>query len=103
MSDNSSIHVGSMVVCIRQLGPSLCGDHHPYLNQILTVREAADSFIPGDPRLFLRFREIVNPQRLFDSGFFEQMFDSEYFRPCRKTDISALNKHLMPMRDHVVT
>jgi hypothetical protein len=111
MSDNSSIHIGSMVVCIRDDfyigGPP----HRPYKGQILTVRDlmAARDVVgvtlPAgmDPdAIYLRFVEIVNPEVEFLGNRQEDLFAATWFRPCRKTDISAFNKHLMPLKDHVV-
>jgi hypothetical protein len=110
MSDNSSIHIGSMVVCIRDdFGDSYAPERTPYKGEILTVREIIESQMPIDPKpLFVRFKEIINPECDYDAGFggvaglYEQAFDITWFRPCRKTDISAFNKHLMPLKDHVV-
>jgi hypothetical protein len=111
MSDNSSIHIGSMVVCIRDdFGKTGGSEQDPYRGQILTVREIIEGQVPFDPKpLFLRFAEIVNPECDYDAGLggvaglYEQAFDITWFRPCRKTDISAFNRHLMPLKDHVIT
>lgn len=110
MSDNSSIHVGSMVVCIRDdFGNSGAPERTPYKGEILTVREIIESQMTIDPKpLFARFKEIVNPEMEYErgcggiAGRYEQAFDLTWFRPVRKTDISSLRQHLMPLKDHVV-
>jgi hypothetical protein len=112
MSDNSSIHIGSMVVCIRDDfyigGPP----HRPYKGQILTVRDlmAARDVVgvtlPAgmDPdAIYLRFVEIVNPEVEFLGNRQEDLFAATWFRPCSQDrHLVAFDKHLMPLKDHVV-
>ena len=66
--------------------------HWPKKNDVYTVRAV---FVEGDGKVFIRLREIVNPET---DKHHEAEFWAECFRPVaeRKTDISVFRKLLQP-------
>ena len=86
--------VGDMVVCVKTLSDKDRGrgcPNFPRSGLIYTIREMIDHGIYG---IGVRLNEIVNAPYNWANGFQEATFAPEWFRPIRRTDISAL-RHLV--------
>jgi len=91
---------GMQVVCIKEFDNSLVSKNTfkilPAVNQILTIRKVfskesvTGSDLLGDASCFLVFHEIQNPKIPYEGKYHEACFNSDLFRPVKKTDISSL-------------
>lgn len=82
------------VVCIKADWPRWFGPKQPVLGVIYTIREiktikANRSLPPWD---FYLFEEIRNPNVLSRGAMVEPCFDSDNFRPVRRTSIDAIKR-----------
>jgi hypothetical protein len=93
-----SFHVGQQVVCVDDR----FSDHEiwrravrsfPKLRGVYTIRE----IIEDDGLFAFCFFEITNPPAPFFNGCLEPAFNSENFRPVRKTSIEVLERLLVPV------
>lgn len=107
----ANFHVGQKVVCVRPspLDPLVLhmlasiGCVWPSIGQALTIRDVYIGSFRGQPEVFLKFREIVNPPVHCPDGFREGGFIANRFRPVveRKTDISIFKAMLNPAHKSV--
>jgi hypothetical protein len=84
-----SFGVGDLVVCIRAFRKTKnLREKYPVVGQVYTIR---DIELPDDAECGLRLEEIINPPYDYRQGLVECWFDSQNFRPVRKTDISIFD------------
>lgn len=104
------IKVGMQVVAVKYICPPIVSSRHVpiRLGRVLTVRSIySDPFIlalpDGSPAVGLAFEEIKNPA--VESGKWagvERMYAIAWFRPVRKTDISALQQLLRTKQEDIL-
>ena len=96
-------HVGQKVVCVSD---RFAENSHwrkvvrtfPKLHSIYTIREICDGYGSQQGLVGFCFYEIVNPTALFGRDYEEEpAYNSENFRPIRKTSIEAFEKLLSPV------